>query len=170
MSKLFYEKLLQTLQENETALSITLLDGELPAGFSIGHSWLLVKGKVVCGSLGEKIDELIIDKTKDVNRRDPTKVETADLGAGQCRLLVELHEPTPRLLLVGAGHIAQSLAHLAAQLGFHIRVFDDRKEFVLPELFPAGTELVHGMWPQVGEKMKPGQARLRRHRNSCPFW
>ena len=157
MSKVFYEKLLQALQESKRARSVTILDGELPEAVSKGHSWLFVDDEVCCGTLGQEIDTLLIEKLKEVSRRSPTKVVNCDLGAGPCRLFIELHDPTPRLLLVGAGHIAQSMAYIADHLGFQIRVFDDRKDFVVPELFPEGTELVHGLWPEVGEKMTPGQ-------------
>lgn len=52
--------------------------------------------------------------------------------------------PTPSLLIVGGGHVGQAVARQARLVGFDITVFDDREEFVHPDLFPAETALAHG--------------------------
>jgi len=53
--------------------------------------------------------------------------------------------PAPRLVIVGAVHIAQALCGMASHLGFNVVVVDPRRAFATPERFP-GTELVHA-WP-----------------------
>jgi xanthine dehydrogenase accessory factor len=45
-------------------------------------------------------------------------------------------QPRCRLLIVGAGHIGQAVARLAADLDFDIWVVDDREEFTSAERFP----------------------------------
>ncbi len=50
--------------------------------------------------------------------------------------------PPPRLVIVGAGHIAVPLARLAKILGFHVTVIDDRARFASRERFPDADELV----------------------------
>lgn len=55
------------------------------------------------------------------------------------------HLPPPRLLVVGAVHIAQALVPLASRVGFEPIVIDPRSHFASPERFP-GTTLVHD-WP-----------------------
>lgn len=50
----------------------------------------------------------------------------------------EIILPPPQLLIVGAGHIGRSLAHLMDRLGFAITVQDNRPEWLVPEAFPAG--------------------------------
>jgi xanthine dehydrogenase accessory factor len=44
--------------------------------------------------------------------------------------------PSPRLLIVGAVHIAQALAPMAATAGFEVIVIDPRGAFASPERFP----------------------------------
>ena len=50
----------------------------------------------------------------------------------------EIIQPPPQLLIVGAGHIGRSLAHLMDRLGFALTVQDNRPEWLVPEAFPAG--------------------------------
>ena len=58
---------------------------------------------------------------------------------------LHVHAPPPRLLVVGAVHIAQSLAPLARLAGLAVTVIDPRDRFATAERFP-GTELVVA-WP-----------------------
>jgi xanthine dehydrogenase accessory factor len=50
--------------------------------------------------------------------------------------------PAPRLIVVGAGHIAVPLVRFARVLGFHTTVIDDRERFASRERFPDADELV----------------------------
>ncbi len=49
-----------------------------------------------------------------------------------------------RLLIVGAGHIGQRVAELAASVGFDVWVVDDRAECCNPERFPTAKRLLVG--------------------------
>jgi len=49
--------------------------------------------------------------------------------------------PRITLLIVGAGHVGQATAALAAQVDFDICVLDDRRQFACPERFPTAREI-----------------------------
>lgn len=51
-------------------------------------------------------------------------------------LFVDVHAPPPRLVIVGAVHIAQHLAPMAAAVGFAVTVIDPRTAFATAERFP----------------------------------
>ena len=53
-------------------------------------------------------------------------------------------EPTPTLLIAGAGHVGAALAKLAIGLGFRAVVFDDRSDLLDPHRLPPPTETVAG--------------------------
>lgn len=53
--------------------------------------------------------------------------------------------PSPRLLIIGAVHIAQALAPMAATAGYEVTVIDPRGAFASPERFP-GIDLCDE-WP-----------------------
>lgn len=60
-------------------------------------------------------------------------------------LFARAYVPLPRLLIVGAVHIAQALAPMAAAAGFEVVVIDPRGAFASAERFP-GIEL-SADWP-----------------------
>jgi xanthine dehydrogenase accessory factor len=60
---------------------------------------------------------------------------------------IEARNPPPRLAIVGAVHIAQSLAPIAAMAGFDVTIIDPRAAFATPDRFPA-TTLSHD-WPDT---------------------
>ena len=65
--------------------------------------------------------------------------------SGEETWFVQAHAPRTRLILVGAVHIAQALAPLAATLGMAVTVIDPRSGFATAERFP-GVTLLH-QWP-----------------------
>ena len=60
-------------------------------------------------------------------------------------LFARAYVPSPRLLIVGAVHIAQALAPMAAAAGFEVVVIDPRGAFASAERFP-GVQL-SDEWP-----------------------
>lgn len=56
--------------------------------------------------------------------------------AGTDDLFARAYVPAPRLLVIGAVHIAQALAPMAAAAGFEVTVVDPRGAFASPERFP----------------------------------
>ena len=51
-------------------------------------------------------------------------------------MMVEVLGALPRLLICGAGHDADPLAHYASDLGFEVVVSDERPALLSPERFP----------------------------------
>jgi xanthine dehydrogenase accessory factor len=58
---------------------------------------------------------------------------------------VELHLPTPLIVITGAVHISQTLAPLAKMLGYQVTIIDPRTAFATPERFP-DTQIIAD-WP-----------------------
>jgi xanthine dehydrogenase accessory factor len=67
---------------------------------------------------------------------------------GAARLSVAAHNPPLRLVLVGAVHIAQVLAPMAALAGYAVTVIDPRRAFAADARFPGVT--VDHSWPDEG--------------------
>jgi xanthine dehydrogenase accessory factor len=67
------------------------------------------------------------------------------LLAGAEGFFARAYVPSPRLLIVGAVHIAQALAPMAAAAGFEVIVIDPRGAFASAERFP-GVQL-SDEWP-----------------------
>jgi xanthine dehydrogenase accessory factor len=79
-------------------------------------------------------------------------VQLLDEGSSQIfesedvRVFIEVHLPSPRLVIVGAVHIAITLGRIAREMGFRVVVCDARDRFATPERFPEVDELILG-WP-----------------------
>jgi xanthine dehydrogenase accessory factor len=61
---------------------------------------------------------------------------------GAPRLFLDPIVGALRLVIIGAGHIAQPLCAIASMLGFHTSVIDDRTSFANKERFPTADEII----------------------------
>jgi xanthine dehydrogenase accessory factor len=68
--------------------------------------------------------------------------ESRSLMLGDARLLVDVLQPPPRLVVVSAGDDARTLARLASDVGFRVVVVDRRPGLMLRERFPDAVRLV----------------------------
>jgi xanthine dehydrogenase accessory factor len=57
--------------------------------------------------------------------------------------------PRVRLVIVGAGHVGQAVAELAAQVDFDVWVVDDRRQYANAERFPSAQRLIVGPFDDV---------------------
>ena len=57
--------------------------------------------------------------------------------------------PRIRLVIVGAGHVGQAVASLAAQADFDIWVIDDRGQYANAERFPSAQRILVGPIEEV---------------------
>jgi xanthine dehydrogenase accessory factor len=81
----------------------------------------------------------------------PALIEISDNGGAnpvtrvdgeRPRLFLDPISGAQRLVIAGAGHIAQPLAALGSTLGFHVTVIDDRASFANRERFPSADQIV----------------------------
>jgi len=63
------------------------------------------------------------------------------------KLFLTVQVPPVKLIAIGAVHISQALAPMAAQVGFEMIVVDPRTAFATPERFP-GIQVI-AEWPDV---------------------
>jgi xanthine dehydrogenase accessory factor len=87
----------------------------------------------------------------------PLQIEAAQAAArDQSRIVdcggdswfLHVHAPPPRLLIVGAVHVAQVLAPMAATAGFAVTIIDPRGGFATTARFPGVT--LDPRWPDDG--------------------
>jgi xanthine dehydrogenase accessory factor len=73
------------------------------------------------------------------------KDDSDTIEAGGRRFFIQVHNPPPRMFLIGAVHIAQALAPMASLAGYGVSVIDPRRSFATDARFP-GLTLMHD-WP-----------------------
>jgi xanthine dehydrogenase accessory factor len=87
-------------------------------------------------TLDARPELLEVDQSGDVN----TARRIAPAGAHQ--IFVDPVAGAQRLIIAGAGHIAQPLAALGSMLGFRVTVIDDRASFANRERFPSADQII----------------------------
>lgn len=127
--------LLDILLAERAAKHPVALVTEIPGG-----AQALVTEKTVEGDLA--LDAALLDRIRPMLRRDRSGMIEI---AGESRLFVQSNSPPPRLLIVGAVHIAQALAPMASLAGYGVTVIDPRRAFATDSRFP-GIDM-RGEWP-----------------------
>lgn len=120
-----------------------------------GHTPQVLGAKMVVrpdGSLvgtigGGRVEHVAVERALEVLAAgQPTTVTfqlKAELGmccGGQMQLYIEPVRAPARLVLFGAGHVAEATAQVAGLCGFHVVVVDERPEWNSAERFPGAVE------------------------------
>ena len=75
---------------------------------------------------------------------DGMRLHRLEAGADEFEVMIEVTERPATLLIVGGGHVGQSVAAIAAQAGFSVAVVDDREAFASRERFPMADQVICG--------------------------
>jgi len=123
--------------------AVTILTGE-----HTGKKMLLTPQGEVLGSLGAAdLDNWVLERTKNLWQTHAAERTTTTLNGIDIQIFNDVFPPLPRLIIVGAVHIAMPLVEIAKSLDFHTIVIDARGAFATPERFPHVDQLIK-QWPQ----------------------
>ena len=129
--------LLDSLQAARARKQSAVLVTDLTAG-----SQALLIAEDQFGDL--ELDPAIMTEVEQAQADDRSRTIQSNDPDGH-RLFVHVFNPPKRLIVVGAVHIAQSLAPMAVLAGYDVTVVDPRGTFASDERFP-GVALADG-WP-----------------------
>jgi xanthine dehydrogenase accessory factor len=147
-ARLVVDAVRQVLESGSRAAIGTVVE-TVEGGPAVGGKLFVHDSGDTVGSLGNtELDAAVARharaflQTRDEARVIKLRDFAADAPFADTKVLFERIEAEPRLVIAGAGHVGASLARLAALVGYHVTLIDDRPEFVDPKLF--GTH-VSGM-------------------------
>ena len=113
-------------------------------GAGVGSKLLVlpdgVEGEGSFANLG--LGQVVETAAREALRAEQSGVHTF----GTTEVFIDVHPQPPRLVIVGAVHIAQALVPLAKTLGFHVTVVDARAALATRERFPEADDIVVA-WP-----------------------
>ncbi len=91
-------------------------------------------------------DEIIADPLSEIlfSRLKSGKSGIEEMENGD--QFVQVYVPSVRLVLIGAVHISQAIAPMAAACGYDLTIIDPRTAFATPERFEGYT--LHAEWPE----------------------
>src|SRR5712692_2307632 len=139
--------------------------GAAPCG--VGTKMLVrADGTTSGGFSGAKVDTQVAQEAVKALRESRSHIThvhlDADQAVGSCgatlELFIEVLYPEPRLIIAGAGNVAQALTRLATQLDFRIVVVDDRRDLADPQVFGDKVQLNFGDIPETIHALEPDEA------------
>jgi xanthine dehydrogenase accessory factor len=81
--------------------------------------------------------------------------DSLGLCGGSMDVAIDVLIPAPRLVVIGAGHIAQPLAAMASMIGMDVIIIDDRPEWATPARFPTAREIHVVAYDRASETLQP---------------
>lgn len=165
-SSTFYSEIQTSLKRGESVVVATVVKtvGAAPCG--IGAKMLVRASGEQSGSLaGPLTDGKVVEAAQQALHSDRSLLTHVHMDAdqgeavGSCgatlEIFFEVLHSEPRLIIAGAGYVAQALARLASRLDFHTLVVDDRRDLADPNVFGDAASLTFGDIPETLASIEP---------------
>ncbi|OGP26881.1 MAG: hypothetical protein A2038_01065 [Deltaproteobacteria bacterium GWA2_57_13] len=146
------EELIRIKREGRAAVLATITGAEENGKVEPGQKCLIRDGKVKTGTIRhEELLQAILKESEARLKEERSKLVPLDLpGTGdKVEVFFEVLPAPPKLIVVGAGHIAVPLVKMAKILDFHVTVLDDRLQFANRERFPDADDIKVGDMAQT---------------------
>lgn len=137
-----YEQLKENLVSREPFATVSVLSG---GDEILNHKILIKPNGEIFGDLSLHA-ETGFDVAKVLDLLEDGKSTSVELEDGT-RIFVESHPLPPKLIIVGAVHLAENLIAIANSVGFDTVLIDPRQAFASRERFPHVKELLLE-WPE----------------------
>ena len=92
-------------------------------------------------------DKIAADPLKDLLEAHLRSGKSGMEETADGKVFLTVHVPPTKLIAIGAVHISQALAPIAALLGYDVTIVDPRTAFASPERFPGVTVIAE--WPDT---------------------
>lgn len=132
------------MAEQQLAALVTVTNG--PA---LGSKSILWPDGKQMGDLGSpEVNSLAKDVVSKSWTRQSPGLYSLPTSTGEVELFMDILAPRPRLVIIGAVHIAMPLVTIARAMNFHTIIIDARSAFATRERFPDVDELIID-WPST---------------------
>ncbi len=140
------EELIKVKSEGAGAVLITVVESDGVDGLDSGAKCLVRDGRIVLGSVGDPaLEQRIVREAAERLAEERSQLLSLETDSGgQADVFFEVMPSPPKLIVVGAGHIAVPLVRMAKLMDYHVVVIDDRILFANRERFPEADEVVVG--------------------------
>lgn len=140
------EELIKVKSEGAGAVLITVVESDGVDGLDSGAKCLVRDGRIVLGSVSDPaLEQRIVREAAERLAEERSRLLSLETDSGgQADVFFEVMPSPPKLVVVGAGHIAVPLVKMAKLMDYHVVVVDDRILFANRERFPEADEVVVG--------------------------
>jgi xanthine dehydrogenase accessory factor len=138
-----FDRLARSIEEERLVGVATVI-----GGFATGGKILIDPAGTLEGDLGlpEAMAGAALARCRELLASRATTSFSLGAGDQAVEIFFETHEPPPRLIIVGAVHVAIPLVSIAKTLGFHTVVVDARSVYATRDRFPHADEVIL-RWP-----------------------
>ena len=150
------EELVRISEQEAAAVLATVIEVEGNDRVEPGAKCLIRDGKITAETVGDaRVVQAILQESGTHLRDEKSKLVSLDIpdAGGRLQIFFEVMPAPPKLIVVGAGHIAVPLAKIAKALDFHVTVIDDRLLYANRERFPDADEVLVGDMAQMLKEM-----------------
>lgn len=150
------EELVQISEQGAAAVLATVVEVSGDAHVEAGAKCLVREGAVRGENIGDaRVVQTIVQESAARLREEKSKLVSLEVPgvAGKLEIFFEVMPAPPKLIVVGAGHIAVPLVKIAKVLDFYVTVTDDRLLYANRERFPDADEILVGDMAQVLKEM-----------------
>ena len=141
------DELIRVHQERAAAVLATVVDVQGTRAVRAGAKCLVGDGKIQAGDLTDPpLVKAILEESERRLSDGKSKLVVLDLAATgeKAEVYFDVMLAPPRLVVVGAGHIAVPLVHFAKRMDFYVTVVDDRIQYANRDRFPDADDIVAG--------------------------
>ena len=108
-----------------------------------GDRVIISEGKILYNSIAQRYSAEVEAEALSQCEKGQSTVVNARLDQNNtCRLFVHIYNPSPRLIILGGGHVGQALCKMASLLDFEIVIIDDRPSFANQAVLPDAGQII----------------------------
>jgi xanthine dehydrogenase accessory factor len=150
------EELVQIGEQGAAAVLATVIEAEGNGRIEPGAKCLIRDGRVRAENIGDaKVVQMILQESDSHLRAEKSQLVPLHIpeAGGKLEVFFEVMAAQPKLIVVGAGHIAVPLVAIAKVLDFHVTVIDDRLLYANRERIPDADQVLVGDMAQMLKEM-----------------
>jgi xanthine dehydrogenase accessory factor len=150
---------LEAQTHGEGAVIVTVVANGQQSGPAPGARMVVLENGAAAGTIDSRLDSLLTARAEESlaaresnsrsYRLSDQQAEDVGVQGGDVDVFFEVLALPPKLILVGAGHIAAPLAAIAKLLDFEVSVIDDRPEYASRERFPGADHVLVGPYSET---------------------
>lgn len=154
----YLERLATEVQAGRPAALAKVVDAPRGSGIPAGAALLVGPAGLLAGRLPDAaVQSSLVELSFAMLAKGRSGALRVAAPSGPLRVYVEVHLPTPTLVVVGAGHVGQLIAQVGALAGFRVVVVDDRPGFANSGRFPTAHQVICSPFDQALKELGLGE-------------
>lgn len=139
-----FNQLKHSLSLRQKGILMTYTDSSDANNVNIFRQWLVKEDLNSDQKIQDNIRSFVAEMLCDTHSESIRFLPFDEIDQPKEYAFIERILPKPSLIIAGAGHIGQSLAHLGKFLGFEVTIWDDRPEYANRDLIPDARVVLSG--------------------------